>query len=208
MKQMHYSIQANKYTSPSLVITGRKKTLKHSFVYLTSGLILCRLGKLEYAIEPTQAFWLPFDCLSAWTVFPDTQYYKVEISARVSTSLPDESGYVKADEWLKSLLEKITMIKPAETIYQHYSYVLLDTLRDITPKLVSTTLSKRISTWTPDSSVFANDGRTNDILLAREIKKSILSGKKESEIIHSLFHDSEKNYHKIHNSYLDKPDNT
>lgn len=197
---MHYSTQVKECHSDFLVVTGRKKSLKHKFVYVTSGLILCRLGKFEYAIEPTQAFWLPFDCLSAWTIFPDTKYYEVDISARVTTKLPNESGYVTADDWIQLILQKISKTKPTEAVYQHLSYVFLDSVKDITPALAVTELSRQISSWQWNAPLSQND--LNDVLLAREIKKMQQSGQQEKAIISRLFPDSDIAYHKIISHYL------
>ncbi len=200
MKSMHYSAQVKECHSNSLVVTGRKKSLKHKFIYVTSGLILCRLGKLEYAIEPKQAFWLPFDCLNAWTIFPDTKYYEIDISARVTTQVPKESGYVAINDWMLLLLQKISSTNPTESIYQHLSYVLLDAIKDIAPVLSMTTLSQEISSWAPGTPL--SPAHFNDILLAREIKKMKQSGKQEQVIVNKLFPDSEAAYREIFRRYL------
>lgn len=200
MKSMHYSAQVKERHSDFLVVTGRKKSLKHKLIYVTSGLILCRLGKFEYAIEPAQMFWLPFDCLSAWTIFPDTKYYEVDISARVTTQLPHESGYVTADDWILLILQKFSKTKPTTPVYQHLSYVFLDSVKDITPSLTLTKLSRQISSWQWNAPL--SQHYLNDVLLAREIKKMQQSGQQEKAIISKLFPDSEVTYHKIVSHYL------
>jgi hypothetical protein len=197
---MHYSTQVKEHNNQNLVVTGRKKSLKHKFIYVQSGLILCRLGKIEYTIEAQQAFWLPFDCLCAWTIFPGTNYYAIDISARVLTSLPKESGHINADDWLRMLVRKTAHTPQNSELYPHLSYVLLDALSHLKPALKKTPLSTQISAWSVSAPV--KDEQINDLLTAREIRKLAQSGRKEDAIIKALFDNNKDEYSRICDLYL------
>ena len=70
---MNYATSFESKYYPFLLCTPRKKTLKHQLIRVTDGLVLIRLGKIEYAVEPGQEFWLPFDTLTSLTFTPQSE---------------------------------------------------------------------------------------------------------------------------------------
>jgi len=200
---MHYSIQAQKKYSQKLLVTGRKRTIKQTLIHVTSGLILCHLGKIEYAIESNQAFWLPFDCLCRWTILPDTHYYSVDVSIRAAHKQPTESGYITPDDWLILLTQKMAQTSPSHHSYIHLSHLLLDVLSALSPKRCLSPLTKNMSSWSPKTTSLPH--HLNNALLAREISKMRQSGKNDSMIADSLFSGNIALYKEIDKTYLSQP---
>ncbi|MDC0611435.1 hypothetical protein OAP63_11905 [Vibrio sp.] len=197
---MHYLIEVNQQKPGKLIVTGRKPSLKHSLILVQSGVVLCRLGKLEYAIQAGEAFWLPFDCLTSWTIFPNTDFIDITVSARTRTRLPNESGYVSRSEWLNQLIQKMVKTDRASNVYPSLSNVLLNSLSEIAPSLYQSAATKLISTWNPDNPI--ENKEINDILLAREIFKLKQSGKKPQMIADQLLNGSLTTLEKISKQYL------
>lgn len=90
-------------------MTARKKTIKHKLFYVLDGYLSIRLGKEEYLVSAQEAFWLPLECLTALTYFPNSQIVEVEISARSRSSYPHQAGYFPPSPLMFALLEKLAL---------------------------------------------------------------------------------------------------
>lgn len=105
---MNYLIAHHTYQYPFLHTTARKKTIKHKLISVLSGFATVRLGKQEYVINAGEAFWLPLDCLTALTYFPNCTFIEVEVSVRSSKNYPHHAGLVQPSSLLNALLEKLS----------------------------------------------------------------------------------------------------
>lgn len=106
---MNYLISHNTTHHPFLSITARKKTIKHKLFYVMSGYLSVRVGKEEYLVSAQEAFWLPLECLTALTYFPNSQILEIEISARSRSHYSHQAGYVSPSPLMSALLEKLAL---------------------------------------------------------------------------------------------------
>lgn len=104
---MNYLIAHHIHQYPFLHTTARKKTIKHKLISVLNGFATVRLGKNEYVIHSGDAFWLPFDCLTALTYFPHCTYIEVAVSVRSSKNYPHQAGLVQPSSLLNVLLESL-----------------------------------------------------------------------------------------------------
>ncbi|MFS1506357.1 hypothetical protein BCU13_023760 [Vibrio lentus] len=83
------------------------------------------MGKIEYAIAAGDTFWLPANCLSALSYFliVDTRLSKRH--RRLSKPFPHQTGYVKPNTLVLSLLDKLSEVS---SLSEHQQ-VLLTTLQ-------------------------------------------------------------------------------
>ena len=107
---MHYAISFQAELYDFLASTPRKKLLKHQLICVEQGLVLIKLGKLEYAVEAGQSFWLPFDTLASITYTPATLVRDVQISSRVTLPLAKQGGYVELNELMLALLNRLVTL--------------------------------------------------------------------------------------------------
>ena len=52
-----------------------------------SGYLSVRVGKEEYLVSAQEAFWLPLECLTALTYFPNSQILEIDIFRTITQSL-------------------------------------------------------------------------------------------------------------------------
>ncbi|MDE1239327.1 hypothetical protein [Vibrio aestuarianus] len=193
---MNYAIHFETLLQVNLVVTPRKKVIKHSLVRVTSGLALCKLGKHEYSIEAGQAFWIPLDCLCSLTFFPNTQIQRVDFSARLCVPFPHQAGYVTLSELSLAAIDKLNQCKQNDEIYTHLLQVLKLEIAQLQPKIELNRLSHDISTWQPHKESHLS-AECQMVLRVREAQKRKLSGTKISQIISELFNDDMQQYHQL-----------
>ncbi|RTZ17611.1 AraC family transcriptional regulator [Vibrio aquaticus] len=187
---MHYAISFQTEQHDFLLCTPRRKSLKHKLLCVKQGLVIVKLGKQEYAIEPNQLFWLPFDTLTSLTYTPNTQVEVVELSSRVTTPLPKQAGFVKANELVSALLNRLTSIETLTEQQKELLAVLRHELIDLKPNLHESKLTKDLSQWRFDKpSPIANELQL--VLRVREAVKMMQSGKKRPIVVNTLFEGNE-----------------
>ncbi len=183
---MNYAIEFHDANYPFLDVTARKKTLKHSLLSVAEGLVIIKLGKHEYAIEPGQYFWIPQGCLSSLTFLPNSRVYRCDFSVRLSDDFPHQAGFVKPSMLLKALVEKLPTAEARSEIQLDLLAVVKNEVMSLSPVLSSSALSKSISQWQPGCE--ARISRELCLVLTlREARKMKLSGKKEAVIVDELF---------------------
>lgn len=178
---MNFAIEyASAYFS-HLVITPRKKVLKHSLVSVQSGLVLIKLGKQEYAVEPGQSVWIPHDCLTSLTYFPNTQVNRVDFSIRLTDSFPRQAGYITQTNLSSALLEKLEQTKArtsnannTEQAFKDMLSVLKQEVLSFKPLLCESALSQRFNQWNIDDSNLPQEHTL--VMVMREAKKRMQSG--------------------------------
>ncbi|MGL6258750.1 AraC family transcriptional regulator [Vibrio sp. WXL210] len=197
---MNFAIEHKRLNSPFLQVTGRRNSLKHKLIYVESGLMLVRLGKLEYAIEPGQLFWLPFDCLCATTQLPNSVVHEVSISVRIKAKFAKQAGYVADTPLLLSLIEKLSL----PSINQDYTEALLKVVKyeciTLKPQLTLSPLSERISQWAPHKPLGEKEIHLG--LLVREARKMKLSGRKDDDIATKLFAGRVEQFHALYHALV------
>ncbi|GAM68098.1 araC-type DNA-binding domain-containing protein [Vibrio sp. JCM 19236] len=182
---MHHAIDFQSTHFDFLKLTPRKPTLKHQLLCVESGMVTIRLGKQEYAIDKGEMFWVPANCLTSLSYFPDTKVWVIEASQRLSDAFPHQAGYIKPSNLLKSLLSKLEAVKSKS----EHTQVLLSAVRfelsELKPKLISTPLTKSLSDWQ------SKDGQLSPqtvlVLKVREAEKMRLSGVKDGQIAEKWF---------------------
>ena len=171
---------------------------------MTQGLALLKLGKTEYAIEAGQTVWVPFDALVGLTFFPNTLVQRVEVSSRVTKSLPKHGGYVELNPLTSAILDRLAEEPQCHQAQQKLLSVLLDELVNIDPELSENSLTMKLQQWSPvkgDSKLLAEQHIT---LKLREATKRIQSGAKKSQVINDLFEGNEQVYTQLEQTILGK----
>jgi hypothetical protein len=196
---MHYAISFDSNCYPFLLCTPRKKTIKHQLIHVTSGLVLIKLGKIEYAVEPGQDFWLPFDTLTSITFTPQSKCEKVEISSRVIKSFPKQAGYLNSDELILGLLNRLTTIENSD-IANDYLKLIMHELAIQQPHLIENQKTKDIKDWQEVNNKLSQELKY--MLVIREAQKQIQSGKKRADIVAHFFHNDEALVDKLENAIL------
>lgn len=187
---MHYAISFQTEQHDFLLCTPRRKSLKHKLLCVKQGLVIVKLGKQEYAIEPKQLFWLPFDTLTSLTYTPNTQVEVVELSSRVTTPLPKQAGFVKANELVSALFNRLASIEALTEQQKELLAVLRYELIDLKPNLHESKLTKDLGQWHFDKpSSLANELQL--VLRMREAVKMMQSGKKRPVVVDTLFEGNE-----------------
>ncbi|OOE78462.1 hypothetical protein BZG25_12415 [Salinivibrio sp. ML198] len=124
------------YHTPSLIFTPRKRRYTANLLYVEDGLVLVRLGKTDIPVYTGQGFWLPFECLHALTITPDTRLHQLAVSPRTQHPLPERVGHVVLPPLLTAgLIELGTPTAPVLTAQQshHIQAVLLDQIMHLAP---------------------------------------------------------------------------
>ncbi|WP_428773460.1 AraC family transcriptional regulator [Vibrio sp.] len=203
---MHYAIQHQVNVFPYLSISPRKRVFKYSLIRVMEGMMLFRLGKTEYAVEPGQAVWIPFDCLCSVTRFPGSKMQTVEISSRVSTPLPHQAGFVELDTLSLALMDKLASLAGSDSQNQpgictqtpSYQHDLLKVLQaevsQFTPALAQSHLTKVINRWSAGQSDDSLNREQLLVLTMREAIKRMQSGQRESDVIAALFNGQQQEY--------------
>ncbi|NAW69306.1 AraC family transcriptional regulator [Vibrio sp. V27_P1S3P104] len=193
---MNYAIQSETCTFPYLQVTARKRAIKHSLIQVNQGLVLFKLGKQEYAIEAHQALWIPLDCLSALTFFPNTQITKVDFSVRLPDSFPRQAGVIRHSDLSLAVIHRLRENSSTNAVYPHLHQVLKYEVQNFEPKLKMSALSQALSLWCPMQSGHVSKEQ-HVVLLVREALKRRLSGVKEKEIVDQLFSGQLDQYYQL-----------
>ncbi|WP_156684068.1 MULTISPECIES: cupin domain-containing protein [unclassified Vibrio] len=189
---MHYAIQFKDQQFDYLSTTSRKPTLKHQLIYLVDGLVTVRLGKNEYALGKGDVFWVPANCLSALSYFPNTHCKVIEASQRLTQPFANKAGYVKVSSLMNILFEKLSHVSDLSEHQQILLSAMQYELLDIQPNLQITSLSRKLSQWETSSKELSIEYQM--VMRVKEAEKLRLSGIKESEIAKKLFSGSEPSY--------------
>ncbi|MDA0128487.1 AraC family transcriptional regulator [Vibrio sp. MarTm2] len=188
---MHYAISHQTSRYDFLHSTARRKLLKHTLFQVKEGLVLVKLGKLEYAVEPGQSFWLPFDTLCAVSYFPNTHVQCIDISSRVQVSLPKQGGFVSLTELAQAIISRLSDDSRNPQNDADLLTVLKADIAQLTPALQESTLTQQINQWAWDSSDSALLNEHQLVLKIREAKKRLLSGNKRAQVIKQMFDGNE-----------------
>ena len=184
---MHYAISHQSLRQEFLLSTPRRKLLKHTLLYVRSGLVLAKLGKQEYAIEKGEAFWLPFDALCSLTYFPGSDIQVIELSSRVTSPLPKQGGFAQLEELVLAILNRLSQNTANNEAQQAILTVLRHELATLKTKLYESTLTRHINQWKWDSDKSALSNEQQLVLKIREANKMMLSGQKREQVIGKLF---------------------
>ncbi|MBW3695521.1 AraC family transcriptional regulator [Vibrio sp. T187] len=182
---MNFAIEYTSTTFSHLVITPRKKVLKHSLIQVSQGLALVKLGKNEYAVEAGQSVWIPFDCLVSITYFPNTCVEKVDFSIRLLDNFPKQAGYVQQTALTEALLAKLAQRTSDAQATAELLAVLKQEVLEFNPTLLETKMSQRFNQWTLESSVLTQEQTL--VMVMREAKKRLQSGQKKVKVVEDLF---------------------
>lgn len=183
---MHHAISFQSELNDFLICTPRKKSLKHQLISVKQGLALVKLGKLEYAVEAGQSFWLPFDTLTSLTYTPNTIVNSVSVSSRVVAPFPKQGGYIQAEELLSALLNRLEFHNGHRGRQVDLLKVVQSELTTLKPELKETRYTKQINQWQADKeSALSNELKL--VLRVREANKQMQSGKKRPMVVESLF---------------------
>ncbi|MCL9780616.1 AraC family transcriptional regulator [Vibrio sp. S4M6] len=183
---MHYAIQHQLQSFEFLTTTPRKKVLKHSLIRVESGLVLLRLGKKEYAVEPGQSIWIPFDCLSSLSFFPQSVTQRIDFSCRLKALFPQNAGYVTESELSRAIFKRLADKKIEQAQLEHLLQVLKHEILAYDPKLTLSALSEHITNWSP-SQQGPIPKPFQLVLKVREARKRLLSGANQQSVINDLF---------------------
>ncbi len=182
---MNFAIEHISAHFSHLVITPRKKVLKHSLVSVRSGLVLVKLGKQEYAVEKNQSIWIPFDCLTSLTYFPNTEIEQVDFSVRLSDAFPQQAGYIEHTALSKAVLDKLSSDKLSEEHQKNLLSVFKQESLAFKPTLSSSSLTEKVNMWSSEEPTL-NQEQTL-VMMMREAKKRMQSGQKKPKVIDDLF---------------------
>lgn len=189
---MNYAIQSETCLFPYLESTSRKRAVKHSLIHVEHGLVLVKLGKHEYAIEPGQALWLPIDCLCSLTFFPETRVQRIDFSVRLRDQFPHQAGLIQHSELSLAVLNRLRQLdntgqnRDEVEVYPHLLQVIKSEVQNFEPKLIDCALNQALARWSPaDHTGISNEQHL--ALLVREAMKRRLSGGKEEQIVTELF---------------------
>lgn len=187
---MHYAISYQTDRYDFLVSTSRKKLLKHQLICVEQGLVLVKLGKLEYTVEAGEAFWLPFDVLTSVTFTPATLVRSVQVSSRVTLSLPKQGGYVELNELSSAILNRLATLADNRDAQVDLLAVLRHELTSLKPLLKENKFTKAVNQWqAKQPSQLPNELQL--VLTVREASKQMKSGKKREDVVTTLFDGNE-----------------
>jgi hypothetical protein len=193
---MNYSLQFIHTHYSNLVVTPRKRAIKHCLLRVNSGLVLIRLKQAEYALQKGDAFWVPFDCLTAYTLFPGSEVAGVEFSTRLNDPFPSQAGYVELPAVSTAILDKLSSNECSEAHQHSMLQVIRQEVCELKCELRLSKLSEHFSNWSPTKP----SGLDADIQLAlkiREARKLLLSGTKRSKVVERLFSGCEEEFDRL-----------
>lgn len=190
---MNYAISSDSCHFSSLETTSRKRATKHSLISVEQGLMLCRLGKVEYSVEPGQLFWIPIECLNALTFFPNTEITRIDFSVRLQEAFPHQAGYVQPTDLSSAIIKRLKTTPREMPTFTHLTQLLKAEVIELRPQLSVSELSHQISHWQPQNPHnLAKE--MHMVLLIREAIKRGQSGIKRPAIIAELFQGNEDQY--------------
>ncbi|MFV0575378.1 MAG: AraC family transcriptional regulator [Vibrio sp.] len=199
---MNYLISHQNLAFPFLHTTARKKTQKHQLIQVRQGFAAVRLGKNEFIIQAGQILWLPFDCLTSLTYFPNSEILELTISARSQKSYSYQAGLLNGSPILTTMLNELAKC-PFDVENQEqkaWLNVVNFELEKLRPTLDNTlTLEQFIATSKSDRLGL------NSALLVREAFKMRSSGAKPEKIIETLFSGQTEQAQQLCLSIADKP---
>ena len=201
---MHYAISHTTLKQTFLHTTPRRKLLKHSMLHVNEGLVLVKLGKLEYAIEPGASFWLPFNALCSLTYFPNSNVEKIDVSCRVSSPMPTQGGYIELNVLCQSILTRLGTHRSSTQEEAALLAVLRNEFASLTPKLRQTMLNDSVNQWRWDNLDSALSTEQQLVLKVREAGKMMLSGKKRQQVVELLFNGDETSFAQLEAVLLGK----
>ncbi len=190
---MNYAIQSETFLFPYLEVTPRKRASKHSLVKVERGLALFKLGKQEYAVEAGQAIWIPIECLSSLSFFPNTEITRVDFSVRLRDQFPHQAGFVTLSNLSLALLARLQQSQQGDAVYPHLLQVLKDEVKNFEPKLIESALTKKLAGWKPVQPQTVHK-EIHLVLLIREAMKRKLSGAKIQTIAEELFSNDQQQF--------------
>lgn len=193
---MNYAIQSETFLFPYLEVTPRKRASKHSLVKVERGLTLFKLGKQEYAVEAGQAIWIPIECLSSLSFFPNTEITRVDFSVRLRDQFPHQAGFVSLSNLSLALLARLQQSQQGDEVYPHLLQVLKDEVKNFEPNLIESGLTKKLAAWRPDQSQSVNKEQ-HLVLLVREAMKRKLSGTKTEKVVEEFFSNNQPQYEQM-----------
>ena len=198
---MHYAISYQSEQNDFLICTPRRKSLKHKLIRVRQGLVLVKLGKHEFVIEPSQLFWLPFDTLTSLTYTPNTIIDSVELSSRVSSPLPKQAGFVKANDLVTAVLNRLDDFSDQRKKQVDLLAVLHQELTEIKPMLSETKLSRQINQWRHDCDSSLSS-ELQLLLRVREANKQMQSGQKRLTVVEALFENNDSLFASLEKAIL------
>ncbi len=193
---MNYAIEFHDASYPFLNVTARKKALKHSLLSVIEGLVIIKLGKHEYAIEPGQYFWIPQGCLSSLTFLPNSRVNRCDFSVRLTDDFAHQAGFVTPSALLSALIEKLPTVKVGSDIQRDLLAVVKHEVLTLSPALSNSALSKAINQWQPGCEASISKELCL-VLTLREARKMKLSGKKQAKIVDELFAGNNEEYEQL-----------
>ncbi|CAE6919002.1 hypothetical protein ACOMICROBIO_GDFFDHBD_01866 [Vibrio sp. B1REV9] len=193
---MNYAIEFHDTHFPFLHVTARKKALKHSLLSVVEGLVIIKLGKQEYAIEPGQYFWIPQDCLSSLTFLPNTRLNRCDFSIRLTDEFPQQAGFFKPSSLLKALVQKLSITQKRDQYQLDLLAVVKHEVLTLRPSLNNSPLTNSINQWQPGCEERISRELCL-VLTLREARKMKLSGKKQQDIVERLFAGNEEEFEQL-----------
>ncbi|WP_117233146.1 AraC family transcriptional regulator [Vibrio maerlii] len=192
----NHAIEFSHANTPYLRSTPRKKVIKNSLLLVQQGLVLVKIGKHEYALEPGEAFWVPFDCLTSITYFPNSTVSEVTFSSRLMTPFPTKPGYVQLPAVTEVILNKLVTQKVSDDHRANLYSVIQDEMVSLQPKLVLSNLSAKLSDWSVEEESDLNQEQLL-VLSLREANKRLLSGQKIEQVVEDLFAGNQEEFEQL-----------
>ncbi|WP_017023651.1 hypothetical protein [Vibrio rumoiensis] len=168
--------------------------MKHKLIFVLDGHVSARVGKEEYVISSHDAFWLPLDCLTATTYFPNTHVLEVEISARSRSRYSYQAGYCAISPLTLALLQQLALqpFNPENNQQSTWLKALNFELETLKPQINTgeNTLEKACK-QSPNAMSFQM------VINVREALKARSSGAKREKVIADFFNGSESNANEL-----------
>jgi hypothetical protein len=202
---MNYAVNIETRDSHQLIVTPRKRSLKHSVLYIQSGLALVKLGKKEYAMEPGQVWWLPADCLISLTFLPNSNSLQLDFSQRLRLRCPTQPGLVATSPLAQSALDTLRSIQRDHPLFSSLTEIIKFEAAQWQPKQIESPLSHAISCWQPRPTQNHDALINAEIQLAlrlREARKCELSGQTETHMADLLFDGNLSQYQQLKALFL------
>lgn len=178
-------------------MTARKKTIKHKLIYVLNGYVSTRIGKEEFLISEQQAFWLPLDCLTALTYFPNTTVLEIEVSARSLSHYAHQAGFIEPSSLTLALLERLSKVPFQQTDIQQQTWLkaLNFELEVFKPQLITGKNTLKLA-----SLNIADSASFQMVIKVREALKARSSGMPRQKVIDDFFAGSETNANHLCNA--------
>ncbi len=199
---MNYTVEFNQKHYPHLMVTARKKSLKHRLLTIESGLALIKLGKQEYAVEANMYFWLPFNSLNSITYLPNSVARHIDFSVRCSEPFVKQAGFIEPSLLLRAITERLPETKAQSPEQKELLSVVRREMAALNPQLLQSPLTKSVN-HSANSEKLSKDIQL--CLIIREARKRLLSGTSETQIVTDLFAGNYQEYQQLCLLVLGKP---